>query len=297
MAMALELLGHPPGPFVVFDEKRHQYSTTSAFHPGLELHPRSVSHVMTVSGLKSFDRTNWKRNLVRAGRTEAQAEEFMDTWTAHRARVGTATHARIKSFVLAESFPTLLYDPEEIIESERNLDVWIQKIQPRLGAVLLVEQPLIHRRLFFSGTPDFVAIFDGKITILDWKSKPSEKKAMRSKDWIYQLAAYRELVRFCYEIEVNHAANVIIWPRTVSGPGGIKLVNYNRFDLDSAWDKFEQDALKVHHQAMAMESGRTGREHRMACEALFQSWGRSAGPCGERGLSCIEPILSTLAHP
>jgi hypothetical protein len=59
-----------------------------------------------------------------------------------------------------------------------------------VGERILVEQPLVHLKLHYRGTPDAIVRIKGDtvLTLLDWKTPLA-----LSKSWRLQLAAYHEL--------------------------------------------------------------------------------------------------------
>lgn len=248
--MHLDLLPPPPG--VRFDEVRHAYTAWSDRF-GRWVPCDSVSQVMTASGLKGFDRGAWKRKLVRDGMEPWQAEEFMNHHATERAAIGTNFHALVQHRLAPQGDA-----PQSHPEALDMLAVWDQRIAPRLGVVRLLEQPMVHRLLLFSGTPDLLAVVDGEPCLLDWKTKASADKARPEAAWLLQLAAYRELVRRNYGIQVDRAVNVMVWH------DGLRMVAYNRADLEGAWVRF-YEGLLAHHQTRAAEGCPW---HQMALQAM-----------------------------
>jgi hypothetical protein len=59
-----------------------------------------------------------------------------------------------------------------------------------VGERILVEQPLVHLKLHYRGTPDAIVRIKGDtvLTLLDWKTP-----AAFSKSWVLQCSAYKEL--------------------------------------------------------------------------------------------------------
>jgi hypothetical protein len=237
--MQLDLL--PPQRGVQFDDPSHRYRVWSP-RRGAWLHPWSVSQILTVSGLKAFDPSQWRNKLIRDGMSAVEAEAFMRQHTSHRAQVGTDVHLCIQHCLLGTPLGRAVEE-----EALAIFATWQREFLPRIRRVLVIEAPMVHRQWFFAGTPDLVAEVDGQWTICDWKSKQSAKKAKPSAEWIYQLAAYRALVLAQHGLEVNWALNHMCWD------GGGKDVRWNRADLLHGWGAFKE-AIKVHHEQRAKES-------------------------------------------
>jgi hypothetical protein len=229
---------------VEFDDPSHRYRVWSP-RRGAWLHPFSVSQILTVSGLKAFDPTQWRNKLIRDGMSPAAADAFMRQHTSHRAQVGTDIHLCIQHCLLGTPVPRAVLD-----EAIAIFESWEHQFLPRIGRVLVIEAPMVHRRWFYAGTPDLVAQVDDAWHICDWKSKQSAEKARPSAEWVYQLSAYRELVRNQHGLDVRRALNWMCWD------GGGKGALWNAADLDHAWTAFE-GAIRTHHQQRAAES----REH------------------------------------
>lgn len=237
--MELALLDPQRG--VEFDDPSHRYRVWSPRRKAW-LHPFSVSGVLTVSGLKAFDPTQWRNKLIRDGMEPWEAEEFMRQHTAHRAQVGTDVHLCIQCCLLGTALPRAVEEEALAIFAS-----WEREFLPRIGVVLVIESPMVHRGWFYAGTPDLVAEVDGELHLVDWKSKQSAEKAKPSAEWVHQLAAYRELVRAQHGVDVRRAMNWMCWD------GGGRAAAWNAADLDHAWDAF-CDAIKAHHRHRAAES-------------------------------------------
>ena len=229
--------GAPAVP-CAFDAERHAYHAWSE-HQGVWVPLRSVSQVMTESGLKAFDTSFWRRSLIRDGMEPAQADTYMREHTARRAAIGTAVHTAIQEHLLGAPLSPPAADGVEVLEIFTAVrDQCLSAVE----AVHLIETPMVHRGLAYAGTPDLVATINGELTLVDWKTKASADKARVSDEWRFQLAAYRELVLHNYGVKVNRAINLMAWP------GGTKAVRWNRADLHDAMATFLADGLLPFHQ-------------------------------------------------
>lgn len=62
-----------------------------------------------------------------------------------------------------------------------------------------------HHPLGFAGTPDLVANFDGKVTVLDWKNSRKPKKRSYIQDYLMQVSAYAKSHEITYGDIVEQA--------------------------------------------------------------------------------------------
>lgn len=233
-----------PRCIVRFEAKEHVYWAWSPRSERWHL-LASVSQVMTRSGFKRFDFSNWRRALLRQGIAEELVDDYMKQHANKRARIGTATHDLIRARLLdtgpGTDFTAIAED--ERAEAREIAQVIAGQFLPMAEAVLLVERPLAHGLLAFAGTPDLLVVIDGRIFLVDWKTKPSESKARVSDEWVAQLAAYRELCYWNYGVRADGAINVMAWP------DGLRLKRWNAADLNAAWYRFMLEALLPYHQA------------------------------------------------
>lgn len=234
----MELALLPTQDWVEFSERMHKYRIWSSNHERY-FHPASTTQILNAGGLKGFDPTHWRAKLIREGMAPHEAEEFMRRHCNHRAQVGTDFHLLVECRLKQQDVPRPVED-----EAWTIFRHWNSEFLPRIGRVLIIEFPMVHRAWFYAGMPDLLAEVDGALTLVDWKSKQSREKAQRSADWVFQFAGYRELIRSEYGIDVRRAMNLMIWT------DGFQPVEHNAADLAVAWDAFA-DALRFHHQAMA----------------------------------------------
>jgi hypothetical protein len=74
--------------------------------------------------------------------------------------------------------------------------------------------------------------------VIDWKSKVSREKANPENNWRLQLAGYDLLVAENHGIELDGAANLMIWPdglEEVHWPAGVMVAARARFIGHLAW--------------------------------------------------------------
>ena len=233
MPHTLNLLHPQPG--ITFDEEAHSYAYNSRTH-GV-LHPSSTTQVLTISGAKAFDTTHWHRSLLRKGLEPHEADTYMERHRNTRADIGTELHSLIRATLLG-----LPYHPPKNAEALLLHATWRTQFLPQIDTVYLCEVPLCSLWGFYTGTPDLVCrLTDGALVVLDWKSKASADKAKPEAAWALQLGGYAGLVQDAYNLQLDGAANLMVWP------GGCSVVRYPAADLALAQSRF-YGALRQHHQ-------------------------------------------------
>lgn len=230
MPFELDLL--PPVGELSFVEDGHRYQFRSARHGLLE--PTSVSQVLLATGGKSMNYSRWREALMRdRGLTVDEADAYMEQHRKERAQIGTDVHAMIQEHL------TGMGTAPPANEAGGMFEAWRTKFSQRIGTVRLIEQPLIHRACFYVGTPDLVAEVDGRLTLVDWKTCKPDKARVRP-EWLLQQGAYVQLVKSCYNLDVNYGMNVAIWD------GGVLVQPWNAADLRHAWLQFAGFLMEYH---------------------------------------------------
>jgi hypothetical protein len=231
MAPALALLPRQEG--LVFDEPSHRYWAWKASQQRWLMLP-SCSQVLTESGAKSFSTARWAQSLVNNhGMREYEANTYCALHSETRANIGTELHGLIRAELLGIPAPRPVH-----AESLMLLSVWRREFLPQIETVLACEQPMSSRMGFYSGTPDLVARVAGRWLVIDWKSKVSREKAKAEGHWRLQLSGYDLLVAENQGIELDGAANLMIWPEgleEVHWPAGVMLEARARFIGHLAW--------------------------------------------------------------
>lgn len=164
--------------------------------------------MLGLAGAKGFDPTHWRRKLIeKEGLRPAEAEVYMERHRNGRAEIGSELHALIRQELLGAAAP-----PVRFAESLLLLATWRRMFLPQIEEVIACESPLASRRLFFTGTPDLIARVAGRWLTVDWKSKVSQEKAKPDAAWPLQLAGYDLLAQERYDIRLDGAMNLMIWP-------------------------------------------------------------------------------------
>lgn len=270
----LQLLPAQPGVF--FSEQDHKY-----FYRGADtVEVPSSSHIIKLGGGKDFDKTLWRKSLMRKGLNERGAEYFMDRVRDIRAAIGTEFHGHVECCLTHGA------EPLEASESETIFQLWLKHVYPRIGKVYVIEQPMIHPGGCYGFTPDLVAEVDGILSLCDWKSNQAEHFAERYQrlsdyepdDEIMRgicehLAAADEAAgkvkeatarvrdgwqmqqgSYAFGLEAVHGLRVQRGINFMLSVDGVKEHCWNRPDLDQGWLQFA-GGLLLHHQRAVLGGG------------------------------------------
>lgn len=277
MAVTLKLL--PPVEGLFFDEAQHRYTFRS---PQLGILPLySCSQVMEATEAKAMNWSYWRKRLMTKGFTEPEAEAagklwpagqlsleqancFMELWRNHRAQVGTDLHLLVQR----EFRPGPLVPGDRLVMEDEPfsiLEQWESSFLPRVTTVYLIEQPLVHRSCFFSGTPDLLAVIDGILTLVDWKTQMQKFSPAGAPlapkvrpEWQMQQGAYAAMIESCYGMKPERGLNWIGWAE------GSKDHFWNAADLEQGWFKFAGFLMELH----AREARLGSVPHAIAMQAM-----------------------------
>lgn len=125
------------------------------------------------------------RDSIMEWRTRVGEEEANKI--SHRAsRRGTAVHEIIEKYINNEKDFKKGYTPD-IIESFLNVKTILDE---RIGKVYAQEVPLYSNHFGVAGRVDCVAEFDGKLSIIDFKTSKKQKKKSYIESYFMQEAFY-----------------------------------------------------------------------------------------------------------
>lgn len=271
----LQLLPAQPGVF--FSEQDHKY-----FYRGVDtIEVPSSSHIIALGGGKDFDKTRWRKSLMRKGLNERGAEYFMERVRDIRANIGTEVHGLVEQ-CLKDGIKSVPWKGE----AESIFALWLEHVYPRVGKVYVIEQPMIHPGGCYGFTPDLVAEVDGILSLCDWKSNQAEHFAERYQRLCDYAPDDEMLAGICehlaafdaedgkvkettarvrdgwqmqqgsygYGLEAVHGLRVQRGINFMLSVDGVKEQHWNRPDLDQGWMQFA-GGLLLHHQRAVMAGG------------------------------------------
>ena len=158
----------------------------------------SVTTVLGADKSKAEGIRKWRE---RVGEEEANK-------ISHRATSrGTAVHLVMEDYLLGQEpitkpMPNILDMASGL---KRYADTYIDNIR-------LVEGQLFSHHLRVAGTVDLVADFDGKTSIIDWKTSNYRKKRSDINNYFKQEAAYAVMFEERTEIPVSQLVTLVAYP-------------------------------------------------------------------------------------
>lgn len=117
---------------------------------------------------------------------------------------GTKIHELIAAWLTGNPLDC----PDELME------FWnpVRKIIAALSSPMAIESGIYHPTLRYAGTLDLVALWQGRVTIFDWKTSTRVKRLDWMGDAALQVTAYKAAFECLYEIQVEQAVVVVISP-------------------------------------------------------------------------------------
>jgi genome maintenance exonuclease 1 len=117
---------------------------------------------------------------------------------------GIAVHGYCEDYLLNKQIVV----PEDSYENS-NFNMFLQMknvLDQQIDNIHGVEIPLYSQRLLIAGTPDCIAEYDGKLSIIDFKTAKNKSKIIvdKLKKYLLQCTAYSEMVKDLYDIEINN---------------------------------------------------------------------------------------------
>lgn len=180
--------------------------------------PSVTTFLDKVSDKSGLD--NWKKAV---GEKEA--------WLATRrgASRGTSLHNVCEKYILNEELPKMMPITQMLFSQVKEV------IDKRLSKVIAIETPLISKRLRLGGRLDLAGLFDGKKSIIDFKTTNWAKDMNMLENYFIQESIYSAMLLECYHInaeqlvtisagESERTAQVVIQQRDEWLPKAIKLI-------------------------------------------------------------------------
>lgn len=145
---------------------------------------KKYASVTTILGFSKDKKAlfEWRKRVG-----EAEANRI----TAKSAGRGTKLHSVCEKYLLNEmtdmKIRTLMPDVKDFFMQLRPY------IDENVGDVYGLEQALYSNRLRMAGRTDCIAMWDGKLSIIDYKNSIKEKKEEYIQDYFVQCTAYAEM--------------------------------------------------------------------------------------------------------
>lgn len=171
---------------MTFNDATHRYTVKDSQHPGVTITPPSITTVLSVINKPALipwavrETVDFLRmKLTEGEHTEAEVEAYFEmAKDAHKLRkkeaadIGTQAHNWLEQYWRSKLFPES-FKAWELPKDERVRNCvqaalkWIDehKIEP-----ILIEKPVYSRQYRVSGRLDKLALVDGRLAVVDWKS-------------------------------------------------------------------------------------------------------------------------------
>ena len=158
-------------------------------------------HVYVSKGNDRYPSVTTMLSRTRSKEARASLQRWKDGEPAHdyimrnAAKIGTESHALIEDF-LKRQYNTgnnpvkKLPKPSLLAQAHlANLQPYLQKIT----VIIATEQPLMSYRMRLAGTADCIGMYDGVLSIIDFKTKRSEQKISYMDDYFLQANCYARM--------------------------------------------------------------------------------------------------------
>ena len=123
----------------------------------------SATTVIGVLGLNKQALISWAARLASQGIDPLRYRD-------EAADAGSCAHEMVRAYWRGEEPDLSPYSEEQIRAARNSLQSFYRWAEKHTIEPVLVEQPIVSERHRFGGTPDVVAIVDGRLELLDWKT-------------------------------------------------------------------------------------------------------------------------------
>lgn len=155
----------------------------------------------SVVGLLAGDSIEqWKR---RVGLEEAEKK------SRHAATRGTRVHELIESHILADDVRYQALMRTTMPDAAANFKAVRPIINQNLTSIRAVELQMWSDQLRLAGTVDCVGVWDGKLSIIDWKTSGKPKKEEWIKGYFLQTSGYAQMWEERFEEQIQQVVVVI----------------------------------------------------------------------------------------
>lgn len=182
-----ELVEHHNIPRVEIEGKRHYQTLDGAAYPSVTTF---LSSVLDKSGLDE-----WRSRV---------GEEEANRATNRGSRRGTALHALCEKYLLNDINYNKLVMPS-IMELFKQVK---PVLDTRVSKVVATEIPLYSKHLRLGGTCDLVAVFDGKLSIVDFKTTNWAKDMSMLEGYFIQETCYAIMFEELYKKPITQLVTI-----------------------------------------------------------------------------------------
>lgn len=154
----------------------------------------SVTSVLGADKAKKKALHEWRRRV---------GEETANKVARQASGRGTAAHLLIEDYVQGK---------EIVSDNPLHLDLFSRLrdvADAHINNVRMIEGQMYSKHLRAAGTVDMIAEFDGKLSVIDWKTAKKAKTRSRVESYFVQESAYAVMFEECTGIPVANLVTVI----------------------------------------------------------------------------------------
>ena len=138
---------------------------------------------------------------------ERVGEEAANKISTQASSRGTRLHSLCETYLLNELSPLKL---NSVMPDAKELFVKIKpKLDDNIGKIYSLEQALYSDKLKIAGRVDCIAEYNGKLSIIDFKTSAEEKKEEYLYDYYVQEIAYACMLQELYSIKVEQLVTIV----------------------------------------------------------------------------------------
>lgn len=213
-----EVFGH----LLEFDDKKHAYTWSKNFVPGVTTILRVVAKPALIQWSAGMASDYWLKAVNSERRDLAAIHK--EAKVAHRKKmeaagdIGTNVHEYAEAFFKGRPMPALLTD-----EAKRGVEAFHKWESSHKIEIIASEIMVFSKEHYYAGTADFVAKIDGRFVLGDIKTGSGIYPEMR-----FQTAAYQQAIQ--EERAVRFDERLIV--RFDKKTGEFEAKSFTNFDLD-----------------------------------------------------------------
>ena len=133
-------------------------------------------------------------------------KDFPDTPRMRQARIrGEAVHGMVERYLREGDF-----DPKAMPANIETFFKFRRAIDQYLAEVNIIESQVYSHELLTAGTVDCMGIWDGRISVIDWKTSFKPKKDEYVESYKIQAAVYARLVVETYSRDIPTQGVVVV---------------------------------------------------------------------------------------
>lgn len=141
---------------------------------------------------------------------ESMGQERADAEMKRAADRGTAVHDMVEKYLDNDPDPTNGHHIKNVVEF-KTLRMYLR----RINNIVTQESPLWSDTMRVAGRVDCIGEFDGKLSLIDFKTSTNEKKSDQIQDYYLQTTAYALMFQELYGIQID---NLVIIMSVEKGP-------------------------------------------------------------------------------